>query len=240
MADQSPKNLAEALALFQAENAGVAKDGSAQYGSYPTLAAGIVGSQPAAKFGLSHTQTFDYFFNGENGNLFRVLITTLRFAKTDEKIESKLILPELPKTGNVMQQLGSATTYARRYGLLAIYGLAGEDDDGEGSGPKNIEPSRSAVPKTPPQSKPRVIKKTEPKVQQKEPAKFEVNFAKPERITRIKRKLNEMWETDQEEVLLAFKVFKENAKISADRATIANVVTEEHCDILEPIIGLEF
>ena len=182
--------------------------------------------------------TFDYFFNGENGNLFRVLITTLRFAKTDEKIESKLILPELPKTGNVMQQLGSATTYARRYGLLAIYGLAGEDDDGEGSGPQNIEPSRSAVPKTPPQSKPRVIKKTEPKVQQKEPAKFEVNFAKPERITRIKRKLNEMWETDQEEVLLAFKVFKENAKISADRATIANVVTEEHCDILEPIIGL--
>ena len=240
MADQSPKNLAEALALFQAENAGVAKDGSAQYGSYPTLAAGIVGSQPAAKFGLSHTQTFDYFFNGENGNLFRVLITTLRFAKTDEKIESKLILTELPKTGNVMQQLGSATTYARRYGLLAIYGLAGEDDDGEGSSPKNIEPSRSAVPKTPPQSKPRVIKKTEPKVQQKEPAKFEVNFAKPERITAIKRKLNEMWETDQEEVLLAFNVFKEKAKISADRATIANVVTEEHCDILEPIIGLEF
>ena len=69
MADQSPKNLAEALALFQSENAGVAKDGSAQYGSYPTLAAGIVGSQPAAKFGLSHTQTFDYFFNGES---FRV------------------------------------------------------------------------------------------------------------------------------------------------------------------------
>ena len=238
MADQSPKNLAEALALCQSKNAGVAKDGSAQYGSYPTLAAGIVGSQPAAKFGLSHTQTFDYFFNGENGNLFRVLITTLRFAKTDEKIESKLILPELPKTGNVMQQLGSATTYARRYGLLAIYGLAGEDDDGEGSGPQNIESTRSAVPKTPPQSKPRVIKKTEPKVQQKEPAKFEVNFAKPERITRIKRRLNEMWETDQEEVLLAFKVFKENAKISADRATIANVVTEEHCDILEPIIGL--
>tara|TARA_Y100000593_G_scaffold14105_1_gene26550 strand:- start:2392 stop:3099 length:708 start_codon:yes stop_codon:yes gene_type:complete len=235
MADQSPKNLAEALALFQSKNAGVAKDGSAQYGSYPTLAAGIVGSQPAAKFGLSHTQTFDYFFNGENGNLFRVLITTLRFAKTDEKIESKLILPELPKTGNVMQQLGSATTYARRYGLLAIYGLAGEDDDGEGSGPQNIESTRSAVPKTPPQSKPRVIKKTEPK---KEAPKFEVNFAKPERITRIKRKLNEMWETDQEEVLLAFKVFKENAKISADRATIANVVTEEHCDILEPIIGL--
>ena len=238
MADQSPKNLAEALALFQAENAGVAKDGSAQYGSYPTLAAGIVGSQPAAKFGLSHTQTYDYFFNEQNGNLFRVLTTTLRFAKTDEKIESKLILPELPKTGNVMQQLGSATTYARRYGLLAIYGLAGEDDDGEGSGPQNIESTRSAVPKTPPQSKPRVVKKLEPKVQQKEPAKFEVDFAKPERITRIKRKLNEMWETDQEEVLLAFKVFKENAKISADRATIANVVTEEHCDILEPIIGL--
>jgi hypothetical protein len=28
-----------------------------------------------------------------------------------------------------MQQLGSALTYARRYGLLSIYGLAGDDDD---------------------------------------------------------------------------------------------------------------
>ena len=40
-----------------------------------------------------------------------------------------------PKGINPMQALGSATTYARRYGLAAICGLTAEDDDGQGAGP---------------------------------------------------------------------------------------------------------
>jgi len=37
---------------------------------------------------------------------------------------------------NVMQQVASATSYARRYGLLLALGLAtGEDDDGHGTTP---------------------------------------------------------------------------------------------------------
>lgn len=39
-----------------------------------------------------------------------------------------------PKGINPMQALGSATTYARRYGLAAICGLTAEDDDGQGAG----------------------------------------------------------------------------------------------------------
>ena len=38
-----------------------------------------------------------------------------------------------------MQALGSAITYARRYSLLAIYGLAGDDDDAEGSAPVAVK-----------------------------------------------------------------------------------------------------
>lgn len=53
---------------------------------------------------------------------------------------------------NDMQALGSALTYARRYGVLMLAGLAAEDDDGEatkGFGmPSNSQPNTS---KTPPQ-----------------------------------------------------------------------------------------
>lgn len=35
-----------------------------------------------------------------------------------------------------MQGLGSAMTYARRYGLMALAGIAPDDDDGEGSEPQ--------------------------------------------------------------------------------------------------------
>lgn len=55
---------------------------------------------------------------------------------------------------NPMQALGSATTYARRYGLSAIIGLTAEDDDGEGAGAwqpvaKGQERARSAAPSAP-------------------------------------------------------------------------------------------
>ena len=47
-----------------------------------------------------------------------------------------------------MQALGSAITYARRYSLLAIYGLAGDDDDAEGSAPTAI-PAKKEIARSP-------------------------------------------------------------------------------------------
>lgn len=52
-----------------------------------------------------------------------------------------------------MQGVGSAITYARRYGLLGMAGLAPEDDDGEATkAPKREAPPAhtQAAPKTPP------------------------------------------------------------------------------------------
>ena len=40
-----------------------------------------------------------------------------------------------------MQGLGSAITYARRYGLLGLVGLAPEDDDGNAASQPNISMS---------------------------------------------------------------------------------------------------
>ena len=49
----------------------------------------------------------------------------------DEPLISKYPVPKIPPTvKNVHQAQGEAQTYARRYGLLSVYGLANDDDDG--------------------------------------------------------------------------------------------------------------
>lgn len=133
-----PKTIEEALARFQMEHHAAGKDGKANYGTYTTLAGGLNAVQPATHLGLSHTQTFEHIVVGEK--VVTVLKTRLLFTGEDSDyntvIESSLPFPDLvPNRGNIMQALGSAITYARRYSLLAIYGLAGDDDDGEGSAP---------------------------------------------------------------------------------------------------------
>ena len=139
-----PKTIEEALARFQMEHHAAGKDGKANYGTYTTLAGGLNAVQPATHLGLSHTQTFEHIVVGEK--VVTVLKTRLLFTGEDSDyntvIESNLPFPDLvPNRGNIMQALGSAITYARRYSLLAIYGLAGDDDDAEGSAPTATHPA---------------------------------------------------------------------------------------------------
>ena len=49
-----------------------------------------------------------------------------------------------------MQRMGSAITYARRYGLLGMAGLAPEDDDGEATKAPRPAQSKPAAVQTPP------------------------------------------------------------------------------------------
>ena len=37
------------------------------------------------------------------------------------------------------QKMGSAITYAKRYGLQSLYGLASDDDDGNSASEKKVE-----------------------------------------------------------------------------------------------------
>ena len=146
-----PKTIEEALARFQMEHHAAGKDGKANYGTYTTLAGGLNAVQPATHLGLSHTQTFEHIVVGEK--VVTVLKTRLLFTGEDDTyntvIESNLPFPDLvPNRGNIMQALGSAITYARRYSLLAIYGLAGDDDDAEGSAPTAI-PAKKEIARSP-------------------------------------------------------------------------------------------
>lgn len=87
--------------------------------------------KPLADNGLAITQTFNLTEMG------LTLVTTLRH-ESGETITSVF-----PVSGTTPQQQGSASTYARRYSLLAMLNLVGDpDDDGNaGSAP---EPSRAS------------------------------------------------------------------------------------------------
>jgi hypothetical protein len=54
--------------------------------------------------------------------------------------------------GKTIQQSGSAITYARRYALMAVCGLATEDDDGASAAPR--EPRRAERPSERPSERP--------------------------------------------------------------------------------------
>ena len=157
---QTPE-LNKALAKFQQKHHAAGKDGTANYGAYTTLAGGLAASQPATQFGLSHTQTFNYQIlpqatsatTTDQWKVMPVLVTTLRH-ESGEQVESHFPFPELANKGNIMQAHGSAITYARRYALLAIYGLAGDDDDADTLTPRE-EMSKEPV-------KPVTKAKTEP------------------------------------------------------------------------------
>jgi len=136
------KDLPKALAEFQSAHHAAGKDGKGNYGTYTTLAGALAAVQPATAYGLSHTQILQPM-NDE----FMVLRTMLMHT-SGETLSSDLPIPIRYEggRGSPMQAMGGAITYARRYGLLAIYGLAGDDDDGETAVPEPRQ-QRNAPPK---------------------------------------------------------------------------------------------
>ena len=104
--------------------------------SYADLAEVINISKPTlAKFGLSIIQ-MPYAMNGHVG------VETMIIHKTGEYISSRLNMPLGAKKD--AQAVGSAITYARRYSLAAMAGIAQEDDDGNNASGK--KPSTVSAP----------------------------------------------------------------------------------------------
>jgi hypothetical protein len=218
-----PANLAEALVQFQQEHHAARKDGKANYGFYTTLAGGLNAVQPATHLGLCHTQTFDAMVLPESGKVVTILVTTLKHV-SGEEIVSKLPLPDLvPNRGNIMQALGSATTYARRYGLLAIYGLAGDDDDAEGSAPKEKVEQRKGIARTP----------TQPKQVSSPPPTGAPEFIVPAFKVQLENDLRNLTSDDLKTVL---GDFKKEFKISAKEISPNHITTKAHGDYLAKMV----
>ncbi len=84
-------------------------------------------------------QGFAYFHSMVTDQGGSEFVETLLMHETGGTFKTRL--PVINKKGD-MQGLGSAITYAKRYGISMIVGLAHEDDDnGKGAGTGNVNPS---------------------------------------------------------------------------------------------------
>lgn len=140
---ETQKNLAAALAAFQAELPNIGKDskatvpgkdGKAGYSyRYADLASISAVALPiAAKHGLSFSArpTLD-------GQGRFVLAYALRHSSGESDTGAYPLPPATAKP----QEIGSAITYARRYALCSVLGIApDEDDDGQAAPPASRQP----------------------------------------------------------------------------------------------------
>jgi hypothetical protein len=147
-----PKGIAEALLAFQTNPPHIELDSTNPHfrSKFASLAGIMKALRPRlSKEGLVLSQPLTHI-DGEPA-----LCTILWHAQSGEKIEATTPLHLGGKTDP--QSHGSAVTYARRYGVLAITGLVGdEDDDGAAasaaSQPSSRADSRRVADATPPPS----------------------------------------------------------------------------------------
>ena len=141
MKSESIAALAKALSAAQADYNALIKDSENPFfrSKYADLAACLDSVKDALKaHGLAVIQTTDIT---EAGNV--KLITTLAH-ESGEWITGEY--PVMPIKADP-QGYGAAMTYARRYCLQAILGLAAEDDDGEtASGRQEKKPAQAKAP----------------------------------------------------------------------------------------------
>ncbi len=124
--------LATALSKAQGVMGGAIKDSSnpffkSKYADLHSVIEAI--KKPLADNGLSYTQLIET----KDGEPY---VTTMLMHSSGQSISASL---KLKITKDDMQGLGSAISYARRYGLQSIVGLSAEDDDGEAAVGRNAK-----------------------------------------------------------------------------------------------------
>lgn len=136
----SVAKLQASLALAQGEIKNALKDTDNPF--YRSKYADLAGvwdacRAPLAKNGLSVIQVSMFEDN-------KVGVITRLAHSSGEWIEGKLLLPLAKQDA---QGYGSAITYARRYSLASIVGVATEDDDGNGASGKQVEDRQAPPPR---------------------------------------------------------------------------------------------
>lgn len=170
-ARENPKTLKEALTMFQEMNVTAIKNKKNDFfkNYYADLTSVIDAVNHGAEFGMSFTQLLEY----KNIILERVKIengTEVKYQELHRDIFVKTIVSHIQdketlectvpvlindKDKNNCHAFGSAITYAKRYGLQSLYGLASDDDGNSAVGlvarnsdkPKMVqtEPTKSII-----------------------------------------------------------------------------------------------
>jgi len=138
---QPTGKLAEAMAKFQADLPTAKKDGKNPHfrSNYATLSSVWDAiREPLSKNGLSIVQLN---LPSDPGT---VTVKTVLMHTSGEQIWGTITLPTMKADP---QGYGSALTYARRYALMGMTGVCGEDDDGEGAMDRNAIPKAPEAPR---------------------------------------------------------------------------------------------
>lgn len=142
--------LSAALVAAQAEFTNAPKETAGQVGSakryytdLPTLTDHV--REPLAKHGLGYVQFPCNSLSGHVGLVTRLL------HESGEWLEDEYSMP----VGQGAQGAGSALTYARRYALMAVLGIAADDDDGAAASQGQAKPRKAAT--APQAAAPRVV-----------------------------------------------------------------------------------
>ena len=131
LTSQTTANLDAALAKAQGEFGAVTKNAKNPHlrNKYADLGAvvGAIGDALAAN-GIAYVQSVDEAGGGGHS-------VSTRIAHAGEWIQTSCpVLWSEGKGTTIAQAFGGGLTYARRYALMAAFGLAPEDDDGESAG----------------------------------------------------------------------------------------------------------
>lgn len=131
--------LAQSLCLCQKEIVNPVKDQSNPF--FKSVYADLAGvwdaiREPMTKYGLSVVQTI-------NGTADTVVIETTLLHTSGQWIGGAMTLVPVKKDP---QGIGSCVTYGRRYSLMAILGIAPEDDDGNAASGAHMPPQTKQQP----------------------------------------------------------------------------------------------
>jgi len=135
MTEKSNK-LLEALSQFQADNITAKKTAKNPFfkSDYANLDEVIQAVNQGAKYGLSFSQSMDYEIT-EQGTI-QFVRTNVYHKDCDNVLTARCIISVKGNKFDDSHAVGSAITYAKRYSLCAIYGLATADDDGNANAKK--------------------------------------------------------------------------------------------------------
>ena len=136
--DQRPRTIADALAAAQAELVNPHKDATNPHfrNKYVTLDQLISSVRPVlSRHGIAFVQATRVEDDG------RVLLVTRLLWKDEEIVGYYPISP----TKNDPQGMGSAMTYAKRYALQAIVGVAADDDDDGNAASVPVQPKDTSA-----------------------------------------------------------------------------------------------
>lgn len=146
------KDIAEALALAQAEIESASKDRINPHfkSAYATLASVWDACRaPLTKNGISVVQS-------PKADGAMVTLTTVLLHKSGQWFRDVLSIRAVNDTP---QSIGSAVTYARRYALSAMAGVAPEDDDGNAGNGRDAAPQQNGNSRPAPDKEAQRLKK---------------------------------------------------------------------------------